>query len=81
MLDDPDETLEGSYNLVSDALPEGLIPFCDDSAGNMYCYSTAKPTMHAICYWNHELYKEPNRGVKVIAPSLQAFLEGLVKRR
>ena len=75
----PTQTLEGVYSLVNDVVPEGLIPFTDDSGGNLYCYSTAEATKHSICYWDHEQYNTPSHGVTVIAPSLQAFLQGLVK--
>jgi hypothetical protein len=76
---DPESTLEATYRRVSKVLPIRMIPFTDDSGGNLYCYSTAGPTMHSICYWDHEQYNTPNHGVTVLAPSLQAFLEGLVK--
>ena len=79
ILDDPTDTLEGTYDLVKDAIPEGLLPFADDGAGNLFCYGTSKENMHSIWYWDHEENDDPDLQLEFLAPSLQSFLEGLVE--
>jgi len=74
------QTLEGTYFLVNDVIPEGLLPFADDGAGNLFCYGTAKANIHSIWHWNHEEDDDPDWRLRLIAPSFQEFLEGLVKR-
>jgi len=75
----PTRTLEATYARVADAIPAGLIPFTNDGGGNLYCYSVKQPTMHSICYWDHEMSDEPDEAITVLAPSLKAFLEALIK--
>ena len=71
-------TLERMYDPSGAETPAGLIPFACDSAGNEYCYSVVNPTMHSICIVDHEDYQDPDQGVTILAPSLQAFLEAFV---
>jgi len=70
-------SVEKTYNDTKNAVPPGLLPIAYDSGGNLYCYSLVKPTIHSICYWDHEFYNDADHGVTVLAPSLQVFLEAL----
>ena len=76
---DPDLTFEKSYQRLSNHIPEGLIPFADDAAGNLFCYSVNKESMHNIFFWEHEFYDDDDQGLRKLAPNLHVFLNGFAQ--
>ena len=75
----PELTFEKSYQRLANNIPDGLIPFADDAAGNLFCYSVNKETMHTIFFWEHEFYDDDDQGLRKLAPNLHDFLNGFAQ--
>jgi cell wall assembly regulator SMI1 len=61
-------------------MPRHFIPFGSDSGGDLYCIHA---NTGAIFFWAADRYEpgEPESALSEIAPSLEAFLEGMVTEK
>jgi hypothetical protein len=71
------DQLDAVYALVGDVLPPGAIPCAEDWAGNFFCLMLAGRQRGQVVYWDHER-DEGDHSVRVLAPSLEKFVAGLV---
>ena len=53
-------------------VPDGLLPFADDPAGNLYVVETGDGTDHSVWFWDHERAGEPE-ALSRVAGSLDEF--------
>jgi hypothetical protein len=74
----PDETtasycVETCFRQILDRYPAGLLPFADDTAGNVWAFDTrTRPGDPAIVFIDHERAGED--GIFPIAPDFDAFM-------
>lgn len=58
-------SLVGAWRAIRDALPEGVIPFAEDPAGNFFCFDYRADEMNPpVVFWPHE---QPERMIPVAA--------------
>jgi cell wall assembly regulator SMI1 len=70
--------VDSVYRLVSDVLPDGLIPVGDDSGGNLYLLDIRPQAGGGAVYrWDHEQDLGENH-VEKVADSFGAFLGLLI---
>lgn len=58
--------------------PKDVIPFAVDPGGDFFLYNIANSDGQ-ILFYNSEYYDDPERSLVLLAPSLSAFLDGLVE--
>jgi hypothetical protein len=74
------ERLEDTYlsHKIEDPwIPEHLIPFAFDGAGEYFCFSTAASSRGAVFHLWTEFVEQPDRALLFLAPSLFEFINGL----
>ena len=66
------------YKMLSDQIPEGIIPFGDDGGGDYMCFdyrsvNSGERPAPSVVYWSHEV--EPEKSIIFLANNFTGFLE------
>jgi hypothetical protein len=75
-------TFEDAYVSMVDQTPEdpeGYIPFANDPSGDMFLYSVRPESFGNIMFISHEDYKDPDRYIVFLAPTLEQFINSLTE--
>jgi hypothetical protein len=76
--EDDVETLLEAYELVRDRLPDKVIPFGDDPAGNLFCFDYRRGSAPTIAFWDHEVAAEaPDKSLTYIEENFTKFINML----
>ena len=75
----PDENLVETAMSLAGRVPDGVLPIAEDSLGNVVCLDGREGGDGPVLFWDHEYEGEPpdEANLYLIAPNLQAFLDGL----
>ncbi|KFN02010.1 WXG100 family type VII secretion target [Bacillus clarus] len=66
---------------VGKVLPDWLIPFADETGGDLYCFSLKEGEEGSIYYWSHEYEfgEDPEEHVFYLTNSLKTFIDSMVE--
>lgn len=78
---DDEQLLEDNYLqlcVTERRVPANLLPFAEDEGGGPYCLDRLS---EAVVFFNLDRENDHERAIRVVAPSLEAFVSGMLSER